>query len=147
VVPAGIVNPVGVTAGGALNYTAWNYNPQTLNIFLPPPSPSNVISTSSTTQALRGQPMLTPIKSTVEYFDLESLHYACVLNTQAPVPLSQTCTLQVSGVKYGSGASVVQELIFNPALPPAVTQFASASFPTFTKLISVNFQLLQATTG
>ncbi len=90
--------------------------------------------------------MFTPIDSTIASFDLDSLRFACVINTQTALPTAQSCTIQATAVKFGSGATVIQELIFNPTLP-GPNQFASASFPTFKGVISVNFQLVQSVTG
>jgi hypothetical protein len=117
-----------------------------LALLTPPPLSPNVIVTGVAGQLLHSQPMFAPINSTYTSFDLQSLRFVCTANNQTPVAPPQTCTLQVTGVKAVGGSTVVQELGFNPVL--GVNPFKSATFAsTFTRLKSVNFQLLQSTTG
>lgn len=69
------------------------------------------------------------------------------MNGQGSVSVTQTCTIQVAGVKYDAGATVVQELQFDPSLLPVGVQFASTSFPdTFRGLKNVTIQEVQGLT-
>ncbi|KAI9808932.1 MAG: hypothetical protein M1826_004005 [Phylliscum demangeonii] len=78
--------------------------------------------------------------STLKSFDLQSLYYACTLNTGRAVPLP--CTIQLSGKKAGTGATVGPKLInFNP---PSVagtgvsTTKASLAFASFSDLTALS---------
>ena len=56
-----------------------------------------------------------------------------------------TCTIQLTGIKYNTGLTVLQELLYNPALVPAGQSFAMATFPTsFTNLVEVDVQVVSA---
>ena len=80
------------------------------------------------------------------YFDENSIYYACQLydatgNPSVPI----TCTIQLAGVKYGTGATVTQELVYNPGLLPVAGTFANATFGTgFKGLTRVDVQLADA---
>ncbi len=129
-----MAKPVGLIVGGALNYNAFNYVPEALSPQLPASSSPNVIATGTIGQALRGQPISAP-NSTSAFPNLQYVRYACVVASQAQVNVAQTCTSQLSGDEYDTGATVVQELVFNPVV--GINQFASSSFPTFTRLKQV----------
>jgi len=56
-----------------------------------------------------------------------------------------TCTIQLTGVKYGTGQTVLQELLYDPALLPVGQSFAMKTFPTsFTNLVEVDVQVPSA---
>lgn len=56
-----------------------------------------------------------------------------------------TCTIQLTGVKYSTGVTVVQELLYDPAVVPVGQSFAIATFPTtFTNLVEVDVQVVSA---
>ena len=139
-----MVEPVDNTACGAVNYNAFNYALEDLTPLLPAPISPNVIATATIAQAFRVQPEITS-NSSYAFIDLQSLRYACVYADQVQAHIAQTCTIQISGVKYDTGATVIQELIFNPVA--GVNQFGSASFPAFTRVKQVNLHLIQATSG
>ena len=56
-----------------------------------------------------------------------------------------TCTIQLTGVKLGTGNTVVQELVYNPGLLPVADTFAVAYFgDNFKGLTRVDVQLADA---
>ena len=56
-----------------------------------------------------------------------------------------TCTIQLAGVKYGTGSTVSQELVYNPGPLPVGGIFAMASFgDSFKGLTRVDVQLADA---
>ena len=139
-----LAKPVDNAAGGALNYNAFNYALEDLTPLLPAPNSPIVIAAATIAQALRGRSKIAP-KSSYAFFDFRSLRYACVDADQFQVPITHTCPVQVSGVKYNTGAAVIQELIFNNVT--GVSQLGSASFSEFTRVKQIYLQLIQATSG
>ena len=82
----------------------------------------------------------------MSYFDENSIFYACQLYDATGNPsVAITCTIQLTGVKYGTGATVLQELVYNTDLLPVAQTFASASFgDSFKGLTRVDVQLADA---
>ncbi|KAI9816681.1 MAG: hypothetical protein M1826_001755 [Phylliscum demangeonii] len=85
--------------------------------------------------------------STLKSFDLQSLYYACTVNTQTGRAVPLACTIQLSGKKAGTGATVGPKLInFNP---PSVagtgvsTTKASMAFASFSDLTGLSQLTLQ----
>lgn len=79
-------------------------------------------------------------------FEENSIFYSCQLYDATGNPSVQiTCTIQVTGVKYGTGATVLQELVYNPGLLPVAGTFASASSgDSFKGLTRADVQLADA---
>ncbi|KAI9812087.1 MAG: hypothetical protein M1826_002962 [Phylliscum demangeonii] len=90
--------------------------------------------------------------STVKSFDLQSLYFGCAVYSQVTASGAIGCTVQVTGKKAGTGATVGPELInFAPANSVAGTgvslqsPMAFASFSDLKGLSSVTFQIVLAT--
>ncbi|KAI9803459.1 MAG: hypothetical protein M1826_004960 [Phylliscum demangeonii] len=103
-----------------------------------------------TRQLQTGEPATIDVKyagSTVTSFDLQSLYFGCTITTQVSATVVTACTVQVTGTKAATGATVGPELI-NFA-PPSVAgtgvsqspDLAFASFSDMTGLSSVTFQV------
>ncbi|KAL8803972.1 MAG: hypothetical protein Q9182_002844 [Xanthomendoza sp. 2 TL-2023] len=142
-----VASNVGNTAGGALKYDAFGYaDHSTTATTLRVPSGSYCIGSGVTAQETRGQPGWGLINSTYLYFNETSIFYSCQLydGTGNPaVPIS--CTIQAAGVKYDTGITVVQELIYNPTPGKIGQGFNSTTFASsFSYLSSVNIQLVSA---
>ncbi|KAG7006529.1 hypothetical protein G7Y79_00014g037040 [Physcia stellaris] len=149
-VSAGPATAVGIE--GALNYSTFTLSDDTLALLIKPPSKPNFAAAGLLDQLTSGgQAQLLPANSTVQYFNFESLAYACVTNAN-PAPIS--CTIHVIGIKgkaYGGG-QVTQDLIFNPG--PVVTggvakQFATSTFPqpSFAGLVALTLSITSAATS
>ncbi|KAI9820481.1 MAG: hypothetical protein M1826_000880 [Phylliscum demangeonii] len=87
--------------------------------------------------------------STLKSFDLQSFYFGCTQNSQASAVAAIGCTVQVTGTKAGSGATVGPELInFAPTGAVAGTgaslqsAMAWASFSHFTALSSLTLQVM-----
>lgn len=141
--PVPLLNSVGSREGNGLKYTAWRYSTPLVPT-LPPTSSSNQIVVGVVSELLDGEPQLLPINKTVVSFDLTSMRYGCVGNTEAAVPVPVNCTLQVTAVKAAKNEKVMQKLPFEPNL--LISELAKATFPdSFKDLQRVDFQLLQST--
>ncbi|KAG6991420.1 hypothetical protein G7Y79_00052g087600 [Physcia stellaris] len=135
------------TAGGALAYSAFSYSDHsTTAATLAVPSGKYCAGSGVTAQLQQGQRGWKGINSSVSYFDENSIFYACQLYDATGNPsVAITCTIQVTGVKYGTGTTVLQELVYNPGALPVARTFASASFgDNFKNLTRVDVQLADA---
>ncbi|KAL8678374.1 MAG: hypothetical protein Q9186_005268 [Xanthomendoza sp. 1 TL-2023] len=142
-----VASNVGNTAGGALKYDAFAYSDHsTTAVTLRVPSEPYCIGSGVTAQSTQGQPGWGLINSTYLYFGESSIFYSCQLYDATGNPsVPTTCTIQVSGVQYKTGNTVVQELIYNPTLLKIGQGFNSTTFaPNFSQLTSVNVQLISA---
>ncbi|KAL8806236.1 MAG: hypothetical protein Q9200_005124 [Gallowayella weberi] len=142
-----VASNVGNTAGGALKYDAFAYaDHSTTAVTLRVPSGSYCIGSGVTAQATQGQPGWGLINSTYLYFNESSIFYSCQLYDATGNPsIPITCTIQVTGVKYKTGITVVQELIYNPTPLKVGQGFNSTTFASsFSYLTSVNVQLISS---
>lgn len=92
----------------------------------------------------RGKVLIQMIVScSVIAYNENSIFYACNVEEGATADVPTTCTIQVTGVKYGTGITVVQELIYNPGLLPVGQTFNFTTFPTsFQGLVQTNIQII-----
>ena len=137
------------------NYGALNYNSFSLitsndpTVLVSPPSKPNFITDGVTEQLMAGQPAFTRPNSTVLSFNMKSICYACYTNA---ANAGESCTIQLSGRRLASlgGATVVQELIYNPSILQTLTKapFNCTTFPlTFAGLDRVDVALISAPAG
>ena len=87
------------------------------------------------------------MNNSVAYFDEKSICYACIVDAVAAADVPTTCTIQLTGQKYTGtsvrGASVVQELVYNPGLLPVAGTFNCTTLAaTFAKLVRVDIALI-----
>ncbi|KAG6991106.1 hypothetical protein G7Y79_00057g090880 [Physcia stellaris] len=140
-------SPVGVgptnAAGvfGALNYASFSLAAATANLLNPPPSKPNFISAGPVGGITNGAHQLLPANSTVKYFNLEKVRYACAAQSGlAPV----SCTILVSGKRLQAlgGTEEQVELVFNKPVVSSklVSAYAAFSFP------AAQFSMLQSVT-
>ena len=131
-------------------YNVFDYDNLALSgVALKPPSGSYAITTGPVAQAKEGQPAFLPMNSSVVFFDEKSICYACIVDAVTSVDVATSCKIQISGVKYTgtsvTGATEVQELVYNPALLPVGQSFNCTTFGTnFLALFRVDVVLLSA---
>lgn len=114
---------------------------------IPPPSKPNYVYIGPIGESTGGEHQLLPANSTVKYFNLESLAYACAAQASlAPV----TRTIQISGKKapqFG-GTEEQVELVFNKATTTGVlvSSYDTFTFPAaqFQGLVSATVDIISA---
>ena len=149
-VSASTVTAVGIE--GALNYVTFALSSNTTSVLIQSPSKLNFVGAGLLGQVTSGQqPQLLPANSTVQYFNFESLAFACVTNAN-PAPAS--CTIHVIGTKGAAtgGSQVTKDLVFNPG--PVVTggvvkQFGASTFPQpdWVGLVALTLSIVSAATS
>jgi hypothetical protein len=105
------VTYVDSTAGGYLRYNGFIYGNDTRNAALKAVSGNGWIGFNNVTQEAEGLPNFTTINSSVEYFGLDNIYYACIPSNASdpsapPTPVS--CAIQAST----NGLS--QQLAYDP---------------------------------
>ena len=137
------MNQVGVYHG--FNYTGFGVSSDTISILgnTPTTTPNFIYGDPVTTSTLQ----LLPANGKVVHFELCYLYYACTVI--GSTGLAQKCTIQVTGQKaaeYGGG-TVIQELVYDPALVGSSYAYVSLQSTTdWQKLVSVTLNVLNPLT-
>lgn len=59
--------------------------------------------------------------------------------------MATTCTIQLTGVKAGTGVTVVEEILYNTDTVPVNEHFVFKTFPTtFSNLVEVDVEVVSA---
>lgn len=115
----------------------------TLSLLLQPPTEPNFIFAGPVGELTDGEHQFLPANSTVQFFNLESLSYACAIESGVS---ATPCTIQLAGQQapeFGGQTSVVN-LVYDPdSMTSLVTAYDNASFSTdFVGLISVTANII-----
>ncbi|KAL9614042.1 MAG: hypothetical protein Q9167_001457 [Letrouitia subvulpina] len=125
-----VASPVQGTAGGALYYNAFSYaDHSTTNLTFKVPSYPYCIGSGITAILQQGQRSIRTMNASIPYFDPTKIFYACqVYDATGNPSIATPCTIRFTGVKYGSGAPVVEKLVYDPSLLPLGETFSSKTF-------------------
>lgn len=145
-----VASPVGVgptnAAGvfGAIDYASFSLSASTTDLLIPSPTQPNFIYAGPLGEITGGEHQFLPANSTVEYFDLKSLSYACTIQSGLT---PSSCTIQLAALRapqFG-GETYIANLVFDSVLTSGglVKSFNTTTFPaTFTGLISVTVNII-----
>ncbi|KAI9833517.1 MAG: hypothetical protein M1826_007131 [Phylliscum demangeonii] len=148
-----LVSPPVPTPYQQLRFGTFSVAPvQPAVIALLPHSSPNYAASGVRGQTLNGQNPTIDFAypgSTLKSFDVSSFYFGCTLDTQVTAVPAIACTVQVTGKKAGTGATVGPKLVnFVPAGSVAgtgaslQTGMAKASLSDFTALSSVTLQVV-----
>ena len=144
VLPVSVSGTSSVGTYGALNYKVFNYDNTALTPLLPAPSKPNVIFVGLVGELTSGQPQFLLPNSTVKYFDLQNIDYACAVNSGEK---AVSCTILISAVK-DTGKTYTQNLVYDPPLlaQGLANNYSRATFPqdNFSKLVSVTISIISS---
>ncbi|KAI9706120.1 MAG: hypothetical protein M1836_005526 [Candelina mexicana] len=137
-----------------LNYSAFNF----LNAGVEgavvtgvvPQSPPICIATGINENVIAGTAQITRnyVGSKVQYFDLVSFYFGCVVNTVETVAgAPEMCTISVTGFRPGSPSKAVDtiDFTFSPKASVSASMIQAVLPSTFSGLERVEFAIVEAT--